>query len=103
MKQSVIAQLRYDVQIAEKHRSIAKCILFCWNQRKKTAKWKRDLSAMHASLIEYYGVTNGKREWASVIRKVRMKGIHLNRRYKHCAEAVKRAKGALSVAREFAS
>lgn len=103
MKESVIAQLKHDVRIAEQARDEVRRLLYCWNQKKKTAQWKRSLSAMHISLIEYYGVTDGKREWASFIRKVRMKNVYLNRRYKHSAEALKRAKGALSIAKEFAS
>jgi hypothetical protein len=56
------------------------------------------MSGLHSNLIAYYGATEGKRKWASVIRNIRMEEYALKKARTNAASVMRQAKATLKIA-----
>jgi hypothetical protein len=72
--------------------------LMVFYQKKNSRAYSEGMSGLHSNLIAYYGATEGKRKWASVIRNIRMEEYALKKARTNAASVMRQAKATLKIA-----
>lgn len=98
---NILTELKHDAERAKRHYMACFHAYRTTKKRMDKSRTSGDMAVMYRSLIDYYGMTEGKRKWANVIRIKRLTLIDCRRKMESAHKQVIKTRRAYQVACEF--
>lgn len=95
-----ILQMEADIRHHSEQVAFWNMRLSCWYQRKRGKRYSEASKELYHGLIQFYGATEGKRIWASHLRKRKVEFDQIRQTAKHHRAECTRLKKALALYRK---